>query len=144
MPRICLLFMTFLLVPITTGSAFAAGPAATMLDGCKQELQTKCQNVTPGEGRILACLYAYQDQLSGQCEMALYNGAVQLQQAVMALTLVASECHDDLLEYCANVEIGEGRVLSCLEQHAADVSPQCKQAVKAAGQAYPVQPIAAD
>lgn len=51
----------------------------------------------------------------------------------MALTHMANECHDDLLEYCANVEVGEGRVLTCLEQHDADVSAQCKQAIKDTG-----------
>jgi hypothetical protein len=114
-------------------TAFSAGPVETMLKGCQTELETKCQDVTPGEGRILACLYAYQDQLSGQCEYALYDGAVQLEQAIMSLTHVANECHDDLMKYCAKVEVGEGRVLSCLEEHDSEISKSCKQAIKEVG-----------
>jgi len=44
------------------------------------EIETYCKAVTPGEGRILACLYAYQDKLSGKCEYALYNAAVRLER----------------------------------------------------------------
>ena len=41
------------------------------------ELETYCKDVTPGDGRILACLYAHGDKLSGQCEYALYDAAEQ-------------------------------------------------------------------
>ena len=62
-----------------------------MEKGCKKELNTHCKKVTAGEGRLLACLYAYSDKLSGQCEYALYDAAVQLERAVAALALL-SEC----------------------------------------------------
>ena len=64
--------------------------------GCKAEIKKHCADVTPGEGRILACLYAYGDKLSGKCEYALYDAAAQLEHAVAALSYVASECDDDL------------------------------------------------
>jgi len=35
-------------------------------EGCKKEIETYCKGVTPGEGRILACLYAYEDKLSAR------------------------------------------------------------------------------
>ena len=30
----------------------------TVVKGCETELTTYCQGVTPGQGRILSCLYA--------------------------------------------------------------------------------------
>ena len=30
----------------------------TVANGCRAELEKYCSNVTPGEGRVLACLYA--------------------------------------------------------------------------------------
>jgi len=105
----------------------------TVRDGCKKELQSYCKDVTPGEGRILACLYAYEDKLSGGCVYALYDASVQLERAVTALTYIANECRDDLKEYCASVEVGEGRLLKCLQKHEAKVSERCKQAVKDVG-----------
>jgi hypothetical protein len=42
------------------GMSFAQkGPVDTAMEGCKTELNTYCKNVTAGEGRLLACLYAY-------------------------------------------------------------------------------------
>jgi hypothetical protein len=41
----------------------------SVVNGCKAELDTYCKDVTPGEGRILACLYARNDKLSGKCEL---------------------------------------------------------------------------
>jgi hypothetical protein len=43
----------------------------TVANGCKNEIETYCNDVTPGEGRVLACLYAYSDKLSSTCEYAL-------------------------------------------------------------------------
>mgnify|MGYP006267428059 CR=1 FL=1 len=66
-------------------TAPSRGPAEVIADGCKTEIETYCREVTPGELRILACLYAYSDKLSNRCEYALYDAASQLQRAVDAL-----------------------------------------------------------
>ena len=66
-----------------------------LADGCKAELESYCKDVKPGDGRILACLYSRADKLSGKCEYALYDAAVQLERAVAALAYVANECADD-------------------------------------------------
>jgi len=105
----------------------------TVLNGCKVELEKYCSQVTPGQGRILGCLYAYQDKLSGKCEYALYDAAVQLERAVAALAYVANECDNDLDKLCSSVPVGEGRLLKCLEKNDAQVSGRCKQALKEVG-----------
>lgn len=102
-------------------------------DGCKAELETYCKNVTPGDGRILACLYAYGDKISGKCEFALYDAAVQLERAAAALSYVANECADDLDQHCGDVAAGQGRLLECLEKNDKKVSQRCKQALKDVG-----------
>lgn len=105
----------------------------SVLDGCRSELDTYCSQVTPGEGRILACLYAHGDKLSGRCEYALYDAAVQLERAVDALAYVANECGPDLDRLCSEVAAGQGRLLKCLEQNDPKVSPRCKEALKEVG-----------
>lgn len=105
----------------------------TVANGCKSEIETYCKDVTPGEGRILACLYAHQDKLSGKCDYALYDAAARLERAVAALGYVASECEEDLMSYCADVQVGEGRVLDCLKKNDAKVSKRCKNALKDVG-----------
>ena len=105
----------------------------TVANGCKEELEKYCSNVTPGDGRVLACLYSYGDKLSGRCEYALYDAAIQLERAVAALSYAANECSADLKKYCASVEAGEGRLLECLQKNDTRVSNRCKQARKDVG-----------
>ena len=105
----------------------------TVADGCKMEIEKYCGQVTPGQGRVLACLFAHGDKLSAKCEYALYDAAVQLERAVAALSYVANECDADLEKYCASIAPGEGRLLECLEKHDKQVSGRCKQAIKDVG-----------
>ena len=105
----------------------------SVVKGCDKELKAYCKDVTPGEGRVLACLYAHSDKLSGQCEYALYDAAAQLERALTALTYVANECRDDLEKFCSNIKPGEGRLLQCIDKNNAKVSKRCKQAFKDTG-----------
>ncbi len=105
----------------------------TVATGCETELKSFCSGVTPGEGRILSCLYAYGDKLSGQCEYALYDAAAQLERFVQALTYVANECDADIDKYCARVEAGEGRILACLDAQGSNLQGRCTQALKDVG-----------
>ena len=106
------------------------GPVEIVAEGCKKDIETYCKGVTPGEGRILACLYAYQDKLSNRCEYALYDAAAQLQKAVVALTYLANECRDDLKSFCSDVKPGEGRLIQCIEKNKEKISDRCKQAIR--------------
>ena len=104
-----------------------------MAAGCEQELAGYCADVTPGEGRTLACLYAHSDKLSGQCEYALYDAAVQLERFISALSYVANECNTDLQTFCADVAVGEGRLLGCLDNNFSQLSQRCSQALTDVG-----------
>ena len=106
------------------------GPVETVLEGCSTEYEAYCKNVTPGEGRLLACFYAYSDKLSTRCEYALYDAAVQLQRAVTALSYLANECRDDLKKYCSDVKPGEGRLIECIAKKKDVISDRCKTAIK--------------
>ena len=127
--------LSLFLAALVAGAACAAekGPTETVLEGCQKEFETYCKNVTPGEGRLLACLYAYEDKLSTRCDYALYDAAAQLERALTALTYVANECRDDLKTYCSNVQAGEGRLLNCLDKQKGKVSKRCNQAMKDVG-----------
>ncbi len=109
----------------------------TMLDAvkkaCHTELTTFCKGVPPGEGRTLACLYAFEDRVSDKCVYALWDAAAELEQAVAAVKFAASQCKDDLQKFCASVPLGEGRGLACLQKNEKDVSQGCKDALKQTG-----------
>lgn len=40
-------------------------------EACHADIRTYCEGVTPGEGRILACLQAYRDRVSEPCDEVL-------------------------------------------------------------------------
>jgi len=103
--------------------------AEPLIEGCASELETHCAAVTPGEGRLLACLYAYGDKLSAQCELALYESAVRLDRAISTLTYVASQCRADIGGLCTGLQAGGGRIAQCLHDHAAELSGPCKGAL---------------
>jgi len=134
MKTITSLFIALLVSLSVNSSALAMDNIVdNVTNGCKKELSKYCKGVTPGEGRILACLYARSDKLSGQCEFALYDSAVQLERFVAALTYVANECDADIDKHCGKVEMGEGRILSCLDKNSKKVSKRCNQAMKDVG-----------
>jgi hypothetical protein len=103
-------------VLIAAGLALATQASAqdSMLEyvvgACEGDLEQYCSQVTPGEGRLLHCVAAHEDKLSGQCEYALYQAA-------------------SLLEQLSVAEAGEGRILACLEDNAEQVGETCKQAI---------------
>jgi hypothetical protein len=105
----------------------------SVANGCDDEITTLCKNVVLGQARILACLYAHSDKLSNKCEYSLYDAAVQLERAVSALTYTVNECSADLEKMCMDVEVGEGRVLECLNKNESTVSDRCKNALQVVG-----------
>ena len=135
MKKMLVVIMSLCVIMLFVGAAFAEdkGPVEIVADGCKKEIDTYCKGVNPGEGRILACLYAYEDKLSGRCEYALYDAASMLQRLVAALSYVANECKDDLKTFCSDIKPGGGRLLQCIDKNKEKVSGRCKQAIKDTG-----------
>jgi hypothetical protein len=111
------------------GNLFAQDLATTIEKGCGAEIEAYCSNVTLGEGRLLACFYAHEDKLSGQCQFALYDASAQLERAVSALNYVAGQCDNDIMTHCAEVQMGEGRIVDCLKSKSEVVSGACSQAI---------------
>lgn len=122
---------------VTVALAIFTGPQALaqeslidhLIDACESDLQKYCSQVTPGEGRMLHCMAAHEDKISGQCEYAFYQTAALLEQLSVAIAYVAQECETEIETLCREVELGEGRILACLDEHAEEVGDSCKKAV---------------
>ena len=99
--------------------------------GCAAETEKYCSQVTLGEGRLLACYYAHEDKLSGECVNTLYSAFETLSAEVNALTEVADQCSGDIEKFCANTEAGDGRIAKCLGYHSEEISGQCSTAIEA-------------
>jgi hypothetical protein len=127
---ICVVVFGCVMLLCGTVVAQQKGPVEKVLEGCSKEFETYCKNVTPGEGRLLACLYAHNDKISTRCEYAIYDSAAQLERALNALSYVANECRDDLKKYCSDVKPGEGRLIDCIAKKKAVITDRCKNAIK--------------
>ncbi|MGE0085660.1 MAG: cysteine rich repeat-containing protein [Desulfococcaceae bacterium] len=125
----------FCVILTSFGIAFSGekGIVQTVADGCRAELESYCKDVTPGGGRVLACLYAYEDKISAKCEYALYDAAAQLERVIGAMTFVANECEAELLSHCAAIEPGEGRLLDCLKKKKDKLSKRCQDGLEVVG-----------
>ena len=100
-----------------------------LVTACETELRSYCSQVTPGNGRLLHCMAAHEDKVSGQCAYAFYQAPTILEQLATAISYVASQCAADIETHCSDVRMGEGRVLACLEENEAEVSSACNQAI---------------
>jgi len=100
-----------------------------LVKACESDLKQYCSQVTPGEGRLLHCVAAHEDKLSGQCDYALYQAATLLEQLSVAIAYVAQSCQTEIESLCGNVMAGEGRILACLESHEDAVGDACKKAI---------------
>lgn len=100
-----------------------------LVKACETDIRSYCSQVTPGEGRMLHCMAAHEDKISGQCEYAFYQAATVLEQLATAIAYVANQCATDIETHCRGVAMGEGRILACLTENKAEVSDTCNQAV---------------
>lgn len=100
-----------------------------LVKACESDIQSYCSQVTPGEGRMLHCMAAHEDKISGQCQYAFYQAATILEQIATATAYIASQCATDIDTHCSGVAMGEGRILACLNENKAEVSDACNRAV---------------
>jgi hypothetical protein len=100
-----------------------------VVTSCEADLEQYCSQVTPGEGRLLHCVAAHEDKLSGQCSYALYQAASLLEQLSVAIAYVAQSCETEIETLCGDVKAGEGRILACLEENGESLGDPCKKAI---------------
>ena len=131
--RVLLTVILFCLTLAPAAWGEEEGIIESVIEACEPEIEAFCSQVMPGEGRLLACFFAHEDKLSGRCGFALYTAAADLEQFAAAITHLAGSCRDDLVKHCGEVELGEGRVASCLLEHKEEVTDDCRQAIDDVG-----------
>ena len=100
-----------------------------LVEACETDIESYCSQVTPGEGRMLHCMAAHEDKISGQCQYAFYQAATLLEELATAITYVANECATDIQTHCSDIAMGEGRILECLIEHEEEASESCNRAI---------------
>jgi len=100
--------------------------------GCGVELAKYCKDVAGGEGRLLACLYSHEPNLSDRCGTIVMSSMERLGIALGALANVARVCQADAQRLCNGVIAGNGNLVGCLSSAKTSVSAQCNATLEAA------------
>ncbi len=103
------------------------GPALAqdVLQACETDIANYCSQVTPGQGRLLACAYAHEDKLSDSCDQAISEAADQLDWFLHEVKTAIETCAVDIEKHCSEVAAGEGRIYRCLKKKKAELDPDC-------------------
>ncbi len=120
-----------LAIALMAGLVMAAQPgrAQGVLESCEKEIDTYCAKVTPGNGRLIACMYAHENHLSEQCAMAIVDMGDMLDFVFATVREALTICAGDIEASCADTKFGGGRILTCLRDNSTNVTAECKAVV---------------
>lgn len=105
------------------------GRAQGVLEACEKQIEDLCSGVTPGNGRIISCLYAHEDHLDEACANTISDIGDILDHVFATIRDAMAICATDIEKQCPNTEFGGGRIMSCLQENAASISPECRASV---------------
>ncbi|KZL19228.1 Cysteine rich repeat protein [Pseudovibrio axinellae] len=131
---ISLVFMTLAF----SHAALSNEPAPGVLEACETEITSYCEKVNPGNGRLFACMYAHEDQLSAQCANSIDDFADAMDLLFANANEALAICAPDIETQCSEVDMGGGRILTCLKENQANVSTGCQEVIEAFGEQYGV------
>ncbi len=100
--------------------------AQSIFESCETDLKDFCSQVLPGNGRILACIYAHEDKVSESCDAAIEDQASLLDWFFESVRYVMDRCADDIQKHCAGVKFGGGRIFSCLVEKTSSLTDDCR------------------
>jgi Golgi apparatus protein 1 len=116
----------------------AAAEEETLLDyvleACADDIETYCDQVTPGGGRVALCVAAHEDKISTDCTVAIYNASAVIQAIADEIAYLAESCAEDIDTFCADTPVGDGRIINCLSEHMDEASETCTTAISEASE----------
>jgi len=104
----------FLMVPLMAQSEEMHRTGA-----CKADSEKFCKDVKRGQGRIVRCMKAHENELSPACRDQIAADREKAQEFRKA-------CQPDADKFCKGIKPGHGRIISCLKSHEAELSAPCK------------------
>jgi len=101
--------------------------------GCEADAALLCPGLPLNSRKSFMCLMAYEDNLSTACSLGIVEAAMTLEAGLMAIDYSIKACEADADNFCLDVVVGEGRIVSCLVQNESRLSSQCTTALKDTG-----------
>jgi len=107
--------MLFLMIPLMAQSEEIHRTGA-----CKADFDKFCKGVKPGQGRIVRCMQAHENELSPACRDQIAADKEERAQEFR------KACQPDADKFCKGIRQGNGRIIRCLKQNEAQLSAPCK------------------
>ena len=96
---------------------------------CATDIKKYCSKVTPGEGRRIYCMQAFEDKISPKCAFELEDAATSILAAADALKDGVIACKAEINGVCGKIKPGEGRIATCLIENKSTASAGCAEAI---------------
>jgi hypothetical protein len=106
-----------------------AAQVTKLENSCADDIKKFCTNVTPGEGRLLYCMHAYEDQISPKCNFDLEETATNVQLSADNLKDAVAACKAEITGVCGSTQPGQGRIAACLIANKPTASKSCAEAI---------------
>jgi len=90
-------------------------------EACGRDAERLCSEVKPGGGRLFACLFRQEDDLSSSCRPEIER----VQEAVEKITSVRTGCRADAERLCAGAPTEAEPLMACLEANRDRLSATC-------------------
>jgi hypothetical protein len=109
------LILVSLAAPALTSPSHAQSSAVS---ACIDDVKAQCSGVSPGGGRVKACVKTHLSDLSRMCRTLILRSGP-----------VIRACAADFKRDCSGIKPGGGRMEKCMKAHLPSVSGPCKDAV---------------
>ena len=101
--------------------------------GCDEAAAQYCPDLPLNSQKGFMCMMAYEHKLSEKCKLGIMEAAMSIKMGAAAINYSVRACEEDADKYCLDVQPGEGRLVSCIKEHEAEVSEACITALKETG-----------
>lgn len=101
--------------------------------GCDEDAAQYCPDLPLNSQKGFMCMMAYEHKLSEKCKLGIMEAAMSIKMGAAAINYSVRTCEEDADKYCLDVQPGEGRLVSCIKEHEAEVSEACITALKETG-----------
>ena len=115
--RTTIVAVSFLTIAVTSSVVLAQQGT---IAACISDVDAHCAGSKQGEG-LAACIKTRFKDFSLACQLALVKARA-----------VRKACGADVKKNCADIRPGGGRIETCLKDHFADVSDQCRETISQA------------
>jgi len=114
---------------LVLGAFTLPAQAESVFQACELDIDHYCADVTPGSGRLTACIYAHEDKLLDRCDAAVAETADVINVIFNRLRNVRLQCAGDVAELCDDVAMGDGRIFACLHENKSSLSDGCGEVI---------------